>query len=411
MAAAVAAGGDPPPQPMLERNSSALSGRRVAADVITGALQCAVCCDVTKSAATTPCGHTFCRACVEECLNLKHTCPVCNQDCTVDQLSRNIMVDSVVEALFGAAEEADEHYKATVFSAGGGDAAPSDGPVTIESLFAAHMGSTLVSFRNFQNRIDSDFAARLRSIESSGADAAEARRLSQRLTEQHRLAGELVLQEVENHLSAASMPPLLLPTTATVVMHRHAEGDGAADGAGGGGEGKTTALSPKELRFDMRIVGSTIPGEVLEAALKQFVGRGDEVTSTDGLRMILRPKVPVPGNDEDIHLALDSVEPIFRALPVGRLDGGTWMVFLEGEFMLKSDSQLCFSLEFDKGNPQSVDYFRCNTCAINWVCSRCATTCHKGHDVVDYIKQHTPTWACCYCAKKKAKTGCQLCAR
>lgn len=34
------------------------------------------------------------------------------------------------------------------------------------------------------------------------------------------------------------------------------------------------------------------------------------------------------------------------------------------------------------------------------ICKSCAEVCHKGHNVVEYLHAHKPTWGCCYCVKK-----------
>jgi hypothetical protein len=43
--------------------------------------------------------------------------------------------------------------------------------------------------------------------------------------------------------------------------------------------------------------------------------------------------------------------------------------------------------------------------AIEQVCEACAKECHKGHTVVNYMPNHKPTWACCYCPKNRK---CQI---
>ncbi|CAI8035154.1 hypothetical protein GBAR_LOCUS19748 [Geodia barretti] len=50
---------------------------------------------------------------------------------------------------------------------------------------------------------------------------------------------------------------------------------------------------------------------------------------------------------------------------------------------------------------RGIDYFTCRDCGFNWVCQPCAEICHKGHSLVSYLRNHKPTWACCYCPKKK----------
>lgn len=38
------------------------------------------------------------------------------------------------------------------------------------------------------------------------------------------------------------------------------------------------------------------------------------------------------------------------------------------------------------------------------VCEACAKECHKGHNVINYMPNHKPSWACCYCPKNRKCT-------
>ncbi|KAL0157674.1 hypothetical protein M9458_045750, partial [Cirrhinus mrigala] len=44
-------------------------------------LQCSICLDVFNDPVTTPCGHNFCRACLNKCwkTNRGSFCPICNE--------------------------------------------------------------------------------------------------------------------------------------------------------------------------------------------------------------------------------------------------------------------------------------------------------------------------------------------
>jgi hypothetical protein len=61
-------------------------------DRVREAVVCAICCDLPEDSVMTLCGHTFCRKCVAECLNLKHVCPICNQPCTLADVRPNLTV-------------------------------------------------------------------------------------------------------------------------------------------------------------------------------------------------------------------------------------------------------------------------------------------------------------------------------
>jgi hypothetical protein len=49
----------------------------------------------------------------------------------------------------------------------------------------------------------------------------------------------------------------------------------------------------------------------------------------------------------------------------------------------------------------TTDYFKCIDCGCNWICKNCATSCHIGHKLELFMKSHKPTYACCFCFKKK----------
>ena len=45
-------------------------------------------------------GHNACEACIRECLNRRHICPICNTETTQDKLVKNHHLDSLFGACF-----------------------------------------------------------------------------------------------------------------------------------------------------------------------------------------------------------------------------------------------------------------------------------------------------------------------
>eukprot|EP00484_Ammonia_sp_Unknown_P027298 CAMPEP_0197024674 /NCGR_PEP_ID=MMETSP1384-20130603/5178_1 /TAXON_ID=29189 /ORGANISM="Ammonia sp." /LENGTH=509 /DNA_ID=CAMNT_0042453095 /DNA_START=42 /DNA_END=1571 /DNA_ORIENTATION=- len=71
-------------------------------------------------------------------------------------------------------------------------------------------------------------------------------------------------------------------------------------------------------------------------------------------------------------------------------------------FRLQSEApRPCFTYDYDKAKGAKCDYYRCTTCKFNWVCAPCSMQCHKGHNLVPFMMGHVPSYACCYCVKKK----------
>jgi len=75
-------------------------------------------------------------------------------------------------------------------------------------------------------------------------------------------------------------------------------------------------------------------------------------------------------------------------------------LILQGHLRCKSEApKQCFKSIYEKDSNTAMDYFSCKDCKLNWLCKSCTEVCHKGHKVIDYIQNHKPTWACCYCVK------------
>ena len=79
------------------------------------------------------------------------------------------------------------------------------------------------------------------------------------------------------------------------------------------------------------------------------------------------------------------------------------LIEFSGNILFKSDEPLkCVTLRYKKDDPEETkfNYYSCRTCGINWVCEWCTKGCHEGHDLLPFMMDHRPTWACCYCVKK-----------
>jgi len=99
------------------------------------------------------------------------------------------------------------------------------------------------------------------------------------------------------------------------------------------------------------------------------------------------------GRDEGIIITDESI-PILQYNP----EPGSLLV-MKGKLLCRSDEpKKCFKETFKVGD--KMDYYTCQDCKINWICRPCKEECHNGHNLIEYIIDHTSTWACCYCVKK-----------
>jgi len=82
-----------------------------------------------------------------------------------------------------------------------------------------------------------------------------------------------------------------------------------------------------------------------------------------------------------------------------KVDPGSDVVLCGAVRLAKDAVAVCFSVTYEAG--AEVDYLHCKTCKLNWICAPCADACHSGHTLLPFRKAHKPSYAYCYCVKKK----------
>lgn len=125
-------------------------------------------------------------------------------------------------------------------------------------------------------------------------------------------------------------------------------------------------------------------------------------------------KNPLASEDDSSVVIVDTRLPIVQ---YGAQQGSELVV--KGLILESDKPKTCFTANYTSG--ATTDYYSCKDCNINCkflsekkeklklilniilkgVCSDCASVCHAGHKIVDYLKNHKPTWNCCYCVKKR----------
>jgi hypothetical protein len=208
-----------------------------------------------------------------------------------------------------------------------------------------------------------------------------------------------------------------------------------------------------DVQFNMRLYNTTVASEVIDMAqqycLTHHTLKPDSAFSPmmhdDSINISLRRRKINTTQDMTSKIVFDSTfapihinqnnnssnQPLFRYSAKNRLDTAySDVILIEG--MVATKKLKCFAVRFKSmpSNNQRVadielavaggggeketdentttDYYRCETCSLNWVCSDCSKCCHEGHQLSVYMLNHSPSWNCCYCYKKKSKTHCKL---
>lgn len=377
---------------------------------------CPICFSPIQNCYMTPCGHHFCEGCIMECVNRKHVCPCCNADATKAQLVRNHWFDKMLAIVQQEKEEAAKKYFSKLVSGSASAGQQSDvlrssreraaamGELSpVEEVFQKHMQRSLASyelyyqelkakFEKAQASVRSKFAAQcldsekeIEAVYGKGTDKAKAEReralrgLTEECEEKIRVlrqslddcVGSLV-KAYDGFLKERAVEPRLAGLSVNVLVPSR------------GIRWERIQLRPTDapnelfnlLEERLKAMGTPMLDLSPDACFVLRTPLGEEIVLKDRNKPLLQYDAP-PGCD----------------------------VELRGQIKMQGDTHECFTLRFQKGGNQVENYFVCKDCKITWVCEACAKECHKGHTVVNYMPNHKPTWACCYCPKNRK---CQI---
>ena len=203
---------------------------------------------------------------------------------------------------------------------------------------------------------------------------------------------KLLCESYEEYMKKTGPSPFLLPVSITI------------------------RLRGRPQFWDLKLNSTDRIGVVLDVVKKKFKDLGDEIDQfeiaenkegNDDMKVdggdnnkiqlgVLRPLA-----DRDPEKPLEIVTNMEQCLSELNVRQGTQIHVLT-TFRLKSEApRPCFTYGYEKGKGQKCDYYRCKTCGFNWVCQACSIQCHKGHELTPFMMNHVPSYACCYCVKKK----------
>ena len=235
---------------------------------------------------------------------------------------------------------------------------------------------------------------------------------------------KLVLDSFAEYMASVAPSPFLLPVSVSIRVHARTKC--AWDDV----SLKATDALRRVVDFveeQMEAAGDPVDSYLKdegESGLKIGVVRPmmtDVVSSGDAKSVVEESKVEeeeeVAGKVEEMEVVTD----LDQCVQDLALRPGATLILLT-PFILKSEvPRPCFTYDFEKGKGQKTDYYKCDTCSIKClvfflfhffvdffcavvivgVCQACSVQCHAGHALSLFMKDHTPSYACCYCVKKK----------
>ncbi|XP_077989618.1 uncharacterized protein LOC144443895 [Glandiceps talaboti] len=383
-------------------------------------LSCPICMSVLTNTYMTPCGHRYCKDCIVECVNRRHKCPCCNRDIVSNnQLIQDHQFDSLIQIIKDENERAEEKYFEQLINSAGntvGSSSDNRNCSPVEDVLKRHLKNGLAAHENYYREMRQTCNQRVKLLEQDLKNMAEElqrnitneQELEVKLTELQTnckqqsdiLLGELqrcanlLADAYDRYLGEYIPTPAILPVNITLV------------------------LVDKEICFpDIKLKPNDSITTIQEIVISKMEDKDDPVVefakdvqyllvgpfakrNLYETHQMVRDILQHGAVHDDITILPSNSRPV---LQFGAKPGSE--ILLVGKVKCQSDMpKQCFVTTFEKGIEYTEDYFTCIDCGFNWVCKSCMQVCHKEHQTQPYILKHHPTWACCYCSKKKKCT-------
>ncbi|XP_041371626.1 uncharacterized protein LOC121385151 [Gigantopelta aegis] len=385
----------------------------VPVSVLEEFFQCSVCMNHMNNTMMTPCGHRYCHKCITEWADRNHTCPCCNAQLFNKQLIKDYQFDNLIAVVNFEKEKAEDKYFETLINTASDESEFSNRKYSpVEQVLKKHLKQSLAAHENYFLGLKNDFAKRkhfweqqlqrsLDTLQLEGLPPADISEKSDALEKSFQekcatLSEELdrcnafVADAYDRYLQSHIPSLEILPVSVSVL------------------------IVEKNIRIPDLIFQPVDCLNVIQGAVERTLQeRGDPVLRWDysGRIILVGPlsrcnqtelaavlSGPIdPDMYPDVHQVTWQTKPIIQF----GMKPGTEIVLIQ---CLKCESDMpkvCFVEQYKTQGSHPVDYFSCTQCGFNWICRSCIQICHQGHDTKPYVMNHKPTWACCYCPKKK----------
>ncbi|KAK7116838.1 uncharacterized protein [Littorina saxatilis] len=394
-----------------------MASRRMEIVIPVGVLeeyfQCSICLNTMHETVMTSCGHRYCDKCIREWVDRHHNCPCCNGPLDTTRLVKDHQFDGLIEVCKKEKEKGESAYFENLINTVTDPSTKANtGPV--EEVLKRHLKTSLAAhelyFEDLRRQLESK-THRLelemkKQGESLQLDGLTPHALNQKIEElEVRLAEKksamtadveqcqhLVAEAFDSYLSTHIPSLAILPVKVTLV------------------------LADKDMRIpDVTLQPDDVLTVIQTAVEEGLVQRGDRVIrwQPGGGKVLLvspvskQPSYNVKEIIEDINQGGDAYPGIqllsWLTKPVlqHHMKPGSELVLHDCAVCESDLPKVCYATKHKEEGPSKVDYFSCNQCNFKWICRSCIQVCHKDHDVAALVFNHQPTWACCYCPKKK----------
>ncbi|XP_071964910.1 uncharacterized protein [Antedon mediterranea] len=389
----------------------------ISVSTIEAHLDCPVCmCHFTK-ACLTACGHRFCEKCIRGCIDNRHKCPCCNARLHHFQITLDPLFDSLLSSVKIESKLAEQQHFSDLIKAAHEQENKNlhREKTPVEMVLQKHLSKSLAQHELFYKNVkmgleqhiataEADKQSSLQQLQTMGSltDEEVAIRvaeieegfetLKEALGNELKTSTQLIIDAYDRFLSTSLPDPSVLPVAVPVRFLK------------------------KDLKLRNQILQPmTSVSDIKTEVIKEVTGMGERVFSfpADTVKFVLlRPFTKYNSKiTDDMLISIanqttahpDVIVMSLECRPLIEIDAqaGCEIVIIGPVTLCSEVPKQCYAKMFNKAEPSATNYYTCIQCNYSWICEVCKESCHIGHSLNPKIVNYTPTWACCYCLKKK----------
>lgn len=342
------------------------------------AFDCGICYSELKEPVMGICGHTYCKKCFEQAISVTGKCPECKSDIEPHQLVRNYQVERIQRHITSLKEKMRlDILEKSIKSNGIEEKIDKFTEISVNSLkdgfkifgkYRDELRSEIDSTKHKIQQKYNEILTKSKPEEIEPIKNQEKNELNL-LEEREKNSINFLLEEYQLHLQNIQIRPKVLPIKINIEVPE------------------------KSIKIPLVCLKPVDPvSQIKNIVLIDLSKHGSKVLKwSENIEYCIHD---FSGNNI-IEIIKESEIDKLAILNTKMITGST--IKIKGKIICDIDTCMTYNFILDKKTP--YNYYKCETCAENWICESCIKKCHNGHTYSEFLKNHIPTRKFCNCIK------------
>lgn len=350
-----------------------------------------------KNCSIIKCGHSFCKECIENCINLHNKCPVCKEPSSANEIVKDYTLEEIKVHIVNEREMKEKNYSKDKFKEYCIQNNILDKSSRFSNVFFSNLNNFYLTYDSFLNDINNDFVDivniienkddeamfKLLNVKSIPFDEELMRKFSSKeekinhIKKSKENIENSLLNSLDNFLKNLPSNPLNLPLSTSIK------------------------IVSENIKIDNVLVSRKDSiNNLYSIVTKYFINKGDAVSNINKCQFEVKKLSFYRDINENLQEKVEKIKLDPNKLFLDYEIYSGEVIYLEGDLELKSKQvNKCIKKSFD--SPVSIDFYKCDSCNLRWICQFCISKCHKNHTVEEFRLNHHIDKPYCCCENNK----------